>query len=195
MFNKNSSLKNIPYKVKLSKRAKRMRIAVYSDSSVVLTLPLFTSQNDGAGFIEKKINWIFKSLKRFSSVKNKVGFRVKSKTSVKFYRKDYLLHKSQALDLATKKVYQWNNYYNLKYLNINVKNQKTRWGSCSKKGNLNFNYRIVHLPESLVDYLVVHELCHLAEFNHSHKFWDLVKVTMPNYKELRSRLRNFELLK
>jgi predicted metal-dependent hydrolase len=95
------------------------------------------------------------------------------------------------LIIAKAKVKQWNLYYNFSHRKISVKNQKTRWGSCSKKGNLNFNYKIVHLPENLVNYLVVHELCHLKEFNHSKNFWSLVGQTVPDYKKLRRELRSF----
>lgn len=66
---------------------------------------------------------------------------------------------------------------------IAVKDQKTRWGSCSSKGNINFNYRIIMAPLYIVDYLVVHELCHLIELNHSKAFWDLVEGILPNYRQ------------
>jgi predicted metal-dependent hydrolase len=80
------------------------------------------------------------------------------------------------------------------YGKIFIKNQRTRWGSCSSKKNLNFNYRIALLPAELQDYLVVHELCHLQEFNHGKKFWDLVGGQIPGYKELDKRLKTFQFL-
>jgi hypothetical protein len=66
---------------------------------------------------------------------------------------------------------------------IVIKSQKCRWGSCSARGNLNFNWRIIMAPERVVDYIVVHELCHLLELNHSRKFWALVAQIIPDYKE------------
>lgn len=72
---------------------------------------------------------------------------------------------------------------------VAIRDTKSRWGSCSKKGNLNFNYRIAFLPPRLADYIVVHELCHLQEFNHSQKFWDLVSLAVPDYKILRKELK------
>jgi len=85
--------------------------------------------------------------------------------------------------MAQKKVNKFNKVYGFKFNKIAIKNQKTRWGSCSKKGNLNYNYKIVLLPEKSADYIIVHELCHLKEFNHSRKFWNLVERALPDYKE------------
>ena len=73
-----------------------------------------------------------------------------------------------------------------------IKNHKSRWGSCSTKGNLNFNYKIVLLPPEVADYIIVHELCHLREFNHSVRFWALVAEVVPNHLAVRRHLRQLE---
>ena len=83
----------------------------------------------------------------------------------------------------------FNKFYSYKWNRIFIKNQKTRWGSCSKRGNLNFNYRIALLPPEAADYIIVHELCHLKEFNHSRNFWKLVEQQIPNYKILHKALK------
>ncbi len=88
-----------------------------------------------------------------------------------------------------------NAHYALSFNKVAIRNQRTRWGSCSKKGNLNFHYRITELPESLADYLIVHELCHLAELNHSKKFWALVGETIPDHKVRRKALARHVLTK
>ena len=75
------------------------------------------------------------------------------------------------------------------YGRITVRHQKTRWGSCSGKRNLNFNCLLMLEPERVRDYVVVHELCHLLEMNHSSRFWALVKKRMPDYEEARRWLR------
>ena len=72
---------------------------------------------------------------------------------------------------------------------ITVRNQKTRWGSCSEKGNLNFNYLLYFLPEELLDYVVVHELAHRRHMNHSGEFWAEVGKYFPEYKECRKKLK------
>jgi predicted metal-dependent hydrolase len=75
----------------------------------------------------------------------------------------------------------WNQFYGHSFGRVAIRNQRSRWGSCSSKRNLNFNYRIVFLPEHLVDYIIVHELCHLEHFNHSKNFWDAMARTMPDF--------------
>lgn len=78
---------------------------------------------------------------------------------------------------------------NLEYNKVFIKDQKTRWGSCSSQGNLNFNYRLVMAPLPVIDYLVTHELAHLAEMNHSKRFWSLVERVCPEYKKHRQWLK------
>ena len=103
--------------------------------------------------------------------------------------KKYKENKERALLIVKDRIEYFNTFYNFKWNRIVIRNQKTRWGSCSKKGNLNFNYKIALLPPKSADYIIVHELCHLGEFNHSQKFWDLVGETIPDYKAIRKDLR------
>ncbi len=127
----------------------------------------------------------------------KIGnlFYFKIKTPKKKKRKnlDYLNNKNQAYYIAKERLEYFNQFYNYKWNNIVIRNQKTRWGSCSRKGNLNFNYKIALITKEASDYIIVHELCHLGEFNHSKNFWDLVAKTIPDYKKIRSDLRNNKL--
>lgn len=87
----------------------------------------------------------------------------------------------------------WNTYYNLTYGRVYIRNQCSRWGSCSSSGNLNFNYRIAFLPQELFDYVIVHELCHLIEFNHSPAFWMSVEKVIPDHRERRALLQKQQL--
>ena len=73
---------------------------------------------------------------------------------------------------------------------ITVRDQKTRWGSCSAKGNLNFNWRLILAPEPVLDYVVIHELAHRKEMNHSERFWNLVETVMPDYRNQRRWLKD-----
>lgn len=116
--------------------------------------------------------------------------RVRVRRPSKKSRKAGLLQYGEvARTLVHERLEYFNQFYRFVYHDVRIKSHLTRWGSCSSKGNLNFNYRIVLLPPELADYIVVHELCHLGEFNHSQKFWDLVAEQIPNYGELRQRLK------
>ena len=75
------------------------------------------------------------------------------------------------------------------YGSITVREQKTRWGSCSAKGNLNFNWKLVLMPEEILDYVVVHELAHRLQMNHSTEFWDEVEKILPDYRNRRQWLK------
>ena len=101
----------------------------------------------------------------------------------------YLRHKEAARALVHARVAHYNRYYNHAVRRIFIKNSKSRWGSCSSAGNLNFNYKLLFLPPEVLDYVVVHELCHLREFNHGPAFWALVAEALPNHKDLRRLLR------
>jgi predicted metal-dependent hydrolase len=120
-------------------------------------------------------------------------FKRKQRIRKKANHPEYLTHKHKALDIAHQKIAHFNQIYQFSVNNITIKNQKTRWGSCSKKGNLNFNYKIALLPKHLADYVIVHELCHLKEFNHSKNFWNLVAKTIPNYQEIKKELSRLSL--
>ncbi len=174
-------MSNIEYTLKLSKKAKRLRLAIYCDGAVVLTAPRSASESFINQFVSKNTDWILKKLEGFKPFVPKVP--------AKNSRKEFIKHKTEALALAQNRVEYFNKFYNFKFNKINIRNQKTRWGSCSKKGNLNFNYKIALLPSRQADYIIVHELCHLGEFNHSHNFWNLVLKIMPDYLKIRKELK------
>ena len=180
-----STKKNIQFLIKNSDRAKRLRLAVYANAQVVVTVPKGVAKVAIDKFITQKSEWIEEKVAYFSQFKNKQI----TKTS----EADFMKYKSEALTLATERVEHFNASYGFSYKQINVKNQKTRWGSCSTKGNLNFNYKIIFLPETVRDYVIVHELCHLKEFNHSRKFWNLISKTIPELSEIKNSLREWEM--
>lgn len=108
-------------------------------------------------------------------------------------RAEYLKHREAARALVATRIEALNAVYGFSYGKVAIRNQRSRWGSCSKKGNLNFNYRIVLLSPQLADYIIVHELCHLKEFNHSNNFWNLVAVACPEYATLRAELKKIRI--
>ncbi len=180
-------LKNkvVSYILRVSKRAKRMRLAVYHGGNFVVTVPRPTDESFIEKVLLKKAEWIIKKIEYFQKL---VPLR-----SPAIARSHYKKHHDEALKFTKERVEYWNQFYGFDYQKISVKNQKTRWGSCSKKGNLSFNYKIALLPVAFADYIVVHELCHLKEFNHSQNFWNLVAQTAPQYNQIRKELKQMSL--
>lgn len=178
----------VHYSVRRSMRAKRLRLAVYCDGNFVVTLPRGINEISAEKYIIKKSQWVITKLDFFKDIS--------MSKALKFTNNDYLKHKDNVLALAIERVEHFNKIYGYKYNSISIRNQKTRWGSCSIKKNLNFNFKIAFLPEGLRDYIIVHELCHLKEFNHSKKFWNLVTRAIPEYKviERELKLNGFSLL-
>ena len=107
-------------------------------------------------------------------------------------RRQYLKVREHARALVRERLQHFNQEYRLSIGKVFIKNHKSRWGSCSEKGNLNFNYKLLFLPAEIADYIIVHELCHIAEFNHSPRFWSLVEQTVPRHTHLRRQLRRLE---
>lgn len=122
----------------------------------------------------------------------KSGSRI-GKTSGRTIRKQEDPHRKQNRELARRKITGRVEYFaplmGVSYNRIFIKEQKTRWGSCSSLGNLNFNWKLILLDEALLDYVVVHELAHRKQMNHSPAFWAEVEQILPDYRERRRRLR------
>jgi predicted metal-dependent hydrolase len=98
-------------------------------------------------------------------------------------------YRRQGRRVFTERVAYWNAQYGFTYGRIAIRDQKSRWGSCSRQGNLNFNWRLLLAPLSVLDYIVIHELAHLKEGNHSPRFWALVAEKCADYREQRNWLR------
>ncbi len=175
--------REVGYDLKKNKRAKRMRLSVSGGGALSVTVPYrFPEQ-----FIERSMQghaeWILKQIARFEAAGNK--------RFAHYGRAHYLEHKEAARRLAHERLAHFNQLYKFNYGDITIRDQKTRWGSCSRVGNLNFNYKLAVLPEHVADYVIVHELCHCKEFNHSKAFWNLVARAIPNHRDIRKELRSF----
>lgn len=166
---------------------KNIRITITRDGQIKVSKPRNISIAQVESFLLSKSTWINHHLERIKNTPKK------EIDKSKLTRKDYLLYKKIAQELAEKKLHFYNQYYNFNYKKISIKNTKTRWGSCSRRGNINFNFKIALIPEKLVDYIIVHELCHLGQFNHSEKFWNLVAETIPDYLERVKELKSIHI--
>jgi len=160
-----------------------MRLIVYPDSSVVVTAPRFFGLQSIERFVMKHSEWVNRKVAETS--KHNV---------IRVARKDIAMLKERSLAYARARCANFAAAYGLKFRKISIRAQKSRWGSCSRSGNLSFNYKIAVLPTHTADYIIVHELCHLREMNHSKKFWDLVAQEIPNHRQIRKELRNIAIV-
>lgn len=158
-------------------KAGRLKLAIVSTNQIRVSIPRFTTFGFAERFLDKNIPWIESQFKKME----KAGTRLDAPS--------YHSHKARAKFFAMNRVEYYNQFYKYEYSSIRVKNNLRNWGSCSGKKNLNFNYRIMFLPLELADYVIVHELCHLREMNHSKDFWDLVNLAFPDYKTRRRELK------
>lgn len=166
------------YKLKRGLKTKRLKIIIHSDTRIIVSAPYLLSQKSIENFIDKKKDWIKKSLDFYKNKTSKISeLKLDSKK------------REEIKNAVIKKLEEVNLIYNFSYRKIFIKNHKSRWGSCSSDKNLNFNHRVINLPEHLREYIIAHELCHLGEMNHSKKFWDLVAKSIPDHKKRRSELK------
>jgi predicted metal-dependent hydrolase len=171
----------IPYALLVTAATKYLKLQVTHNATLQVTAPKFLTLQEIEIYILKKQSWIVTTLARMKSLPPQP---LKEDTIA-----EYKKLKDQALHFVQDRIKELNIEFAFTYNEIHIKNHKTLWGSCSRKGNLNFNYKIVLLTTPLADYIIVHELCHLQEFNHSQRFWDLVAKKIPNHKELRKELK------
>lgn len=174
--------KEIEYALRRRRGSKTMRLAIYADGRFVISAPKWYPIYTINKFIEEKSQWIFDKLKDIDFD----DLAQKKKTDEAQYRKSIEFARA----VVQSRLEFFNRHYKFSYNRVSIKNQKTCWGSCSQNANLNFNYKIINLPEEQRDYIIVHELCHLQELNHSRKFWNLVAQTVPDYRTLRRKLKN-----
>lgn len=172
----------IPIEIVRSRR-RTMAVQVKRDGSVEVKCPLWVSDREAWDFAQEHREWIWRH--RLEVLKKKESQVTCTEEQVKQYRQ-------HARWLLAQKTWQWAQKMNVTYGKITIRQQATRWGSCSAKGNLNFNWKLVLVPEDLLDYVVVHELAHRKEMNHSPRFWKVVEEQIPDYRERRKRLREYE---
>ena len=172
--------RRVAYVLRSGGGRRNLRITVKPGGVVAVAKPSFLSERAAEDFLVKKSAWIIKVLDRMGRRSNLLAGGG---------RADYERLAETARSLAKCRLEYFNAIYNLEFKRVAIRDQRTRWGSCSRKGNLNFNYRIALLPEHLTDYIVVHELCHLAELNHSPRFWKLVARALPDFAARRRELR------
>ncbi len=164
------------YELRISPRARRLRIEVPFGGPPVLVVPRGVSRPRAERFLAEHRGWVEARLA--AQVPRLVLPRL---TEAECRRRARAL----ATDLCEREA----DRLGVSYARIRIAGQRTRWGSCSARGTLSFNWRLALAPAEVFDYVAVHELCHLREPNHSPRFWALVAAARPGYREQRRWLR------
>ena len=168
-------------------RSNRKTVAIQVNSNLRVTVraPRSASEKDIEEILKKKEAWISKHIEKIKETKE----RFEAEPTEKLTREKVIALAEEALKVIPERVEYFAKVIGVTYGKITVRNQKTRWGSCSSKGNLNFNCLLMLAPPEVLDYVVVHELCHRKQMNHSKAFWLEVEKVLPNYKEVRKWLK------
>lgn len=167
-----------------SKR-KTLSLEINKDAEVIVRAPYYAPKKDIEKFILEHQNWIQKHLlKRQQEIEHN-----KKNPQAFLSSEDIKRLADSAVSYIPTRVAYFAPIIGVTYGRITIRNQKTRWGSCSSKGNLNFNCLLMMAPKEVIDYVVIHELCHRKEMNHSKEFWALVEKAMPDYRVHRKWLK------
>ena len=181
MFNKENNWKD-DIKVIKSNR-KTISLQVRRDGTTVVRAPLRMSETEIRKFIESHRDWLEKNLEKVQAIREEMP-EVKRLT-----REELNDLADQALKVIPERVAYYAPKIGVTYGRITIRNQKTRWGSCSAKGNLNFNCLLMLTPPEVIDSVVVHELCHRKHMNHSDQFYAEILKVYPEYHKWRKWLK------
>ena len=162
--------------LKKNVRARRLRISIKDESHVGVSVPIHVSFHNAEEFVRLKSSWILKSIKH---IKGKIKLDDVDRQEAR----KKLKHKLDSLCIK----------YKFDYNKLSIRNQKTRWGSCSAENNISLNSKIINLPEELIEYILMHELVHTKIKNHSKEFWDTLDLYIPSPKNLDKKLRKYLL--
>lgn len=167
-------------------RRKTIAICVQEDLTVTLKVPQRFPQKEIDRILLEKEPWIQKQREKI--LKRNAEFEARGIT--KLTDRELKALQAKARIHIPARVAFWAPLVGVSYNRISIRNQRTRWGSCSSEGNLNFNCLLMLAPQEVIDYVVVHELCHRKEMNHSAAFWGEVARVLPEYKKYVKWLRD-----
>ena len=172
----------ITYEIIKSSR-KTIAVEVRQDGSVLVRAPRNCPQSRIDTFLKEKQAWV---LAKVEEQKEKEADSMKIQP---LSEAEQRLYRDKAREIFEQKVSYYAQMMGVSYGRIAIRDQKTRGGSCSGEGNLNFNWRLIFAPAGVLDYVVVHELAHRKEMNHSPRFWRVVEDTMPEYRKYQKWLK------
>jgi hypothetical protein len=167
-----------------SKRAKRVSISVIPFKGVRVAVPYGLSFKEAAQFTQTKVEWIKRHLEKMKQ----------------YERYGYInsnplcgINGVKAKTLLTRRLKQLAKNNGFSYNQVFIRNQRTRWGSCSSKNNINLNMKLVKLPNELIDYVILHELVHTIKKDHSKAFWAEMDKRVGNGKKMASKLKSHSI--
>ena len=169
--------------VKIIKSSRKTISVEVRMEEVIVRAPQRMTKREILAFLEQKKEWIEKHQKIIQAQEQAAN------QEPSYTEGDINAFAKKALRIIPKKVKQYAPMVGVDYGRITIRNQRTRWGSCSGKGNLNFNCLLVLFPDEVIDYVVVHELCHRKHMNHSREFYAEVARVLPNYKTCQKWLK------
>lgn len=172
----------------IKSKRRSIGLEVYTDGHVIVRIPSRLSKRQLEEFVINHKEWI--SEKRqymLTKEDNRISTKAKSYDNLTIDEQKDIKYK------FVEKVNYYSSIMNVSVGRITIRNQKTRWGSCSSRGNLNFNYQLYYMPEELMDYVIIHELSHRKYMNHSSEFWMEVEKYCPDYKIRRNKLKLYKL--
>jgi hypothetical protein len=167
-----------------SKRAKHLIIHVKPATGVRVAVPYGVSMDKAEKIVRNKISWIQKQQAKIDKIRQKYGFLLKDFGRInKAAARRKLIHRLE-------KLAEWHGF---NYNRVFIRNQKTRWGSCSTSNNINLNMKLVLLPDELIDYVILHELLHTQIKNHSRGFWTELDRLVGKAKHFAKQLKEYGL--
>ena len=159
---------------------KTLAIEIRPDMRVIVRAPHRVPSSYIEQFISDRADWIVEHLRRMEQKNRQCNDALPVK---KLSNNDIKKLADKACTCIPERVAHFAPLVGVTYGRITIRNQRTRWGSCSSSGNLNFNCLLMLTPPEVIDYVVVHELCHRKEMNHSGRFWNEVAIVLPGYAE------------
>lgn len=172
------------YEIIYSSR-KTLTLQITPEGRVIVRAPRRCSRSYIDSFVRENAQWVERHLKKLRE-QTEMGDNL---AHPPLSDKDRARYIAIARDIFTRKTEYYARIMGISYGRIAIREQKTRWGSCSSKGNLNFNWRLILAPEEVLDYVVVHELAHRREMNHSRAFYAVVESVLPDYRRARKWLK------
>ena len=170
--------------IQQSRRAKNMNLSVRPFMGIRVAVPRGVSFKSAEAFVRSKSKWILTHLPKMKAMEQAAN---QFQDAASIDRKTARAKLVDRLDKLSRK-------HDLPFNRVFVKNQKTRWGSCSEKNNINLNINLVRLPEELMDYAIMHELVHTKQMNHSQLFWNLLEKFVPCARNLDQKLQSYSFM-